>query len=237
MSTISVSFLIVSHSAKLAAGVVELASQMAPEVEMAGVGGTAEGELGSSFDAIYETLGELLAANPDGEVIVVGDIGSSIMTAETAIDACDDPERVHLVNGPLVEGTIAGAVAAQQGATALIVATAIERAADSFRRAEDSETPAPQPEVEASDTLSEEIVIGVPEGLHARPAALVARTASDLECQLEINGVDATSVLALMGLGARQGDTVTISAQGPAAAQAIAAIRNILVVSEGESES
>ncbi|HBY92709.1 MAG TPA: PTS mannose transporter subunit IID, partial [Chloroflexi bacterium] len=41
-----VGLLLVSHSARLAAGVRELAQQMAPGVPIAAAGGTAEGEIG-----------------------------------------------------------------------------------------------------------------------------------------------------------------------------------------------
>ena len=46
-----VAIVAVSHSAELAAGVAQLAAQMAPDVTIIGVGGS-DGGLGTSFDAI-----------------------------------------------------------------------------------------------------------------------------------------------------------------------------------------
>ena len=61
----TVSLVVVSHSAKLAEGVVELAGQMAQgKVAIAAAGGTSEGELGTSVDLITEALRQV--AGPDG---------------------------------------------------------------------------------------------------------------------------------------------------------------------------
>ena len=45
------------------------------------------------------------------------DLGSAILTAETALDFLDDEERarVRIVDAPLVEGGVAAAVAAESG--------------------------------------------------------------------------------------------------------------------------
>ena len=45
-----VGLVIVSHSAKLAEGVVELAGQMAPDVSIVAAGGMPDGGLGTDFD-------------------------------------------------------------------------------------------------------------------------------------------------------------------------------------------
>ncbi len=56
-------------------------------------------------------------------------------------------------------------------------------------------------------------------GLHARPAALFARAASEAGIPVTIakdgsGAVDAASVLAVMTLGAQHGDEVTLTAEG-----------------------
>ena len=61
----SVSLVIVSHSARLAEGVVELAGQMAQgKVAIAAAGGTSEGGLGTSVDLIFKALRQV--DSPDG---------------------------------------------------------------------------------------------------------------------------------------------------------------------------
>jgi phosphoenolpyruvate---glycerone phosphotransferase subunit DhaM len=68
-------------------------------------------------------------------------------------------------------------------------------------------------------------------GLHARPAALLARSIADLDAEVTVGHggqeVDAKSVLALMGLAARGGDTVTVSATGADAAEALRRISDL----------
>ncbi len=68
-------------------------------------------------------------------------------------------------------------------------------------------------------------------GLHARPAALLARSVSDLDAQVTIafggKQVDARSVLGLMALGARGGDKIRVSAAGTEAAEALRRITDL----------
>jgi phosphotransferase system HPr (HPr) family protein len=68
--------------------------------------------------------------------------------------------------------------------------------------------------------------------LHARPAGAVAvaagRFASAVSVSAGTRTVDAKSVLGIMGLGATSGQQVTVSADGPDAAEAVAALIAIL---------
>lgn len=82
----------------------------------------------------------------------------------------------------------------------------------------------------ADDTqVSRDIVIPLPHGIHARPAAAIATAAkrfiSDIEILARGRKVNAKSVAALMSLAIRNGESVTISARGsdgPAALNALA---------------
>ena len=53
-----VGFVIVSHSRKLAEGVVELAKMMAPDVPQVAAGGLEDGSFGTSFERILEAVNE-----------------------------------------------------------------------------------------------------------------------------------------------------------------------------------
>ena len=58
-----------------------------------------------------------------------------------------------------------------------------------------------------------------PVGIHARPAGLLAKTAKALDSTVTIARTDgksaqATRLMALMGLGIKQGDTVTVTVEG-----------------------
>jgi phosphocarrier protein HPr len=68
--------------------------------------------------------------------------------------------------------------------------------------------------------------------LHARPAGALAvaagRFASVIRVTVGGRTVDAKSVLSVMGLGATSGQDVTVSAAGPDAQEAVAALAAIL---------
>lgn len=68
------------------------------------------------------------------------------------------------------------------------------------------------------------VVVGSRVGLHARPAAIISEAAADLGSEVTINGVDASSALMLMTLGAGCGDTVEVAGDDQAAVDAIAAL-------------
>jgi phosphocarrier protein HPr len=68
--------------------------------------------------------------------------------------------------------------------------------------------------------------------LHARPAGALAvaagRFAATVSVTTGAKTADARSVLGVMGLGATSGQQVTVSADGPDAAEAVAALIAIL---------
>lgn len=222
-----VQLIIVSHSAQLASGVVEVAGQMAPDVTIRAAGGTAEGGIGTSYDLVDDTVGELVE---NGEVVILTDLGSATLTVESVLEFRDD-EPVFFADGPLVEGAVAGAVAAQQGKTATEVVAAVAQAGASFAGA----TSENKGDGAASDCLEASAVVGDPDGLHARPAALVARLVTDFDAEVTINDTPADSVLSLMSLSVRQGDEVQIKASGPDAEQALATL--VEKLGEGFSKS
>ncbi|MCQ9162594.1 dihydroxyacetone kinase phosphoryl donor subunit DhaM [Arthrobacter sp. STN4] len=121
----SVGLVIVSHSSQLAAGVVELAAQMARDVVLVPAGGTDDGGIGTSLDKVMSALGE--ADGGDG-VVVLTDLGSAVMTAESALEFMGNPGNVVLADAPLVEGAVAAAVAAQSGGALAVVRKAAETA-------------------------------------------------------------------------------------------------------------
>ena len=73
------------------------------------------------------------------------------------------------------------------------------------------------------------VVVGSAVGLHARPAAIISDAAGELDSEVLIaipgdGGVDASSALMIMTLGAGNGDTVEVSGDDLAAVDAIAAL-------------
>jgi phosphotransferase system HPr (HPr) family protein len=87
-----------------------------------------------------------------------------------------------------------------------------------------------------TDQVVEQCVV-LPADLHARPAGQVTRTVSayDAVVLLDVDGrdlVDARSVLAVMGLGAVTGQTVTIRGTGLDAVAAVAAVAAVLAAAQ-----
>ena len=83
----SVGLLLVSHSSKIAEGVAELAHQMAASVTIVSAGGTDEDGIGTSFEKVQSGLAS--ADSGDG-VVVLYDLGSALLTTETAVDFLED---------------------------------------------------------------------------------------------------------------------------------------------------
>lgn len=253
-----IGLVIVSHSAMLAEGVVELALQMAPDVSIRAAGGTEDGGIGTSFDRVAAAIDDLLQ---DGDgVVVFSDLGSATMTAATAIEFLDEGTPVVLADAPIVEGAVAAAAVAQGGAplSAVVAAAETARQASSIEyRAEETarteaptapaaavETP-PQDDAPADSAAGGEATDGAPEvtrevriinemGLHARPAAQIASLAVAQPAEVTLNGADATSVIALLGLGIPPGAYVTVAASGEGAEHAVAAVAELIAGGFGE---
>jgi len=247
----TVGLVIVSHSSKIAEGVVDLAAQMAEGVRIVAAGGTDDDGIGTSFDKVSAAM---VAADDGAGVVVLCDLGSAILTAETALDFVDDDvrERIRIADAPLVEGSIAAAVAAQIGGTLDEVVTAARSAnvtiqADAGAAA--SSTTAPgngdQPgnvaelgnvaePGNAGDSITGATELVNASGLHARPAAEFVRLASTFDAQITINGVDAKSLLRIMSLGLGRGKTVGLAATGPDARAAIDALTALIDSGFGE---
>jgi PTS hybrid protein len=120
----TVSLVIVSHSARLAEGVAELAGQMAQgKVAIATAGGTADGVLGTSVENILAALQTV--DSPDG-ILVLLDLGSAVMATEMAVEvfAQDHQHQVLISSAPLVEGAVIAAVEASIGSSLEAVAEA-----------------------------------------------------------------------------------------------------------------
>jgi phosphocarrier protein FPr/phosphocarrier protein len=80
----------------------------------------------------------------------------------------------------------------------------------------------------AEPAVSRALTIALRHGLHARPAAMLANRAKTFAAQVSLNAhgrsANARSVVAIMALGVRHGDGLTIQAIGPDAPQAVAGV-------------
>ncbi len=121
-----VGLVIVSHSWKIAEGIKDLTDQIASAHKgIICAGGLEDKEIGTDAVRISEAI---KAANDGDGVVVLADLGSGIMSAETAIELLEDENiNVKLADAPIVEGAIAAAVTAVCGSKLEEVITAAEQ--------------------------------------------------------------------------------------------------------------
>ncbi|MGO4860221.1 dihydroxyacetone kinase phosphoryl donor subunit DhaM [Arthrobacter sp. 2MCAF14] len=229
----TVGLVVVSHSRKIAEGAVELAAQMAPDVKFYAVGGTDDGRIGTDLEktiAAFEAgLGE---ASGDG-VVVLTDLGSAVMTAESAAEFCSEPEKVLLADAPLVEGLVAAAVATQGGAPA----AAVKAAAEAVRFGQEPVFEAAGPaesQGRGEPAESGEFELVNPMGMHARPAAKIAGGLAGLDVEATVNGVDGTSIMELMSLAVGKGGKLKVEAWGKDSSKAVDYVRRLVEQGFGE---
>lgn len=232
-----VAIVVVSHVKEIADGVVQLAGQMAADARITGVGGTDDGRVGTSFDGVESAVEGLLAEDGVSGVVLVADLGSAAMTIDSVLELHDD-EPVRHAEGPLVEGVVAAAVAAQGGGTLEEVAGAVAAAGRAFAGDaggdEDEAAPATTSTGEpVADAVRETVVIEDPMGLHARPAAAVATAAANFDAAVTVGGVDARSVLALMARNFTTGSELVVEASGPDATDAVSAVVQVIADAKG----
>ena len=71
-----------------------------------------------------------------------------------------------------------------------------------------------------------------PLGIHARPAALMIKTAAGFASDIRLNAkgksIALSSILSLMTLGLKQGDRMNITVEGPDEVQAAKTLRAVL---------
>ena len=231
-----VGIVIVSHSGTLAAGVRELAAEMAgPDVKLELAGGLAEaGALGTDAVRVAEAIGR--ADSGDG-VLVLMDLGSAVLSAETALDFLtpEQREQVLLCEAPLVEGAVAAAVAARLGEPLAKVGAEARGGllgkAAQLGASEPATAGGPAP---LEEGLTLRLDIRNPLGLHARPAARFVQTAAGFDADIQVTNLTSgrgpasgRSLNGLATLGIRQGHEVLVSAHGPQAAAALAALADL----------
>ena len=241
----TVGLVIVSHSAQLAAGVVELAGQMTQgKTPIAAAGGAIDDILGTSADKILEAI--QIVDGPDG-VLVLLDLGVPF-SAEMALEMLSDEQRnrIRLSYAPLVEGAVAAALEASLGRNLAQVQQVAEKTANVDQlqmlkpltpiENEPVEVVAPPESISPGETSEHttQLILANPTGLHARPAMLFVQTAAGYQANIRASGrgkeIDATSIFGVLSLGLRQSDTLTIRASGKDAEAAIDALSELVRV-------
>jgi phosphoenolpyruvate---glycerone phosphotransferase subunit DhaM len=225
-----VGLVVVSHSERIASGIVDLAGQMAPAVTILAAGGTDDAGIGTSFARVASAME---AADSGAGIVVLCDLGSAIMTAEAARDfmPVERRDRVRIADAPVVEGAVAAAVAAEIGGDLDTVAAAASAAAGVGQQAAPA---APITPVAQESQYARTVTLTNKDGLHARPAAEFVKLAGTFHERVTVNGKDAKSLLGIMSLGLLKGATVEL-AGAPAAAHAVDALADLIESGFGEN--
>ena len=244
--------ILVSHHPDIARGIAALAAQMsaAPETIHTAAGiDDPDNPVGTDAVRIMQTL--LEADNPDGILILV-DLGSAILSAQTALDLLDDPAlaaRCRISAAPLVEGAISAAVAASSGADLETVAREATQALAAKQAAlgEEPSLPCaagegarvktvPDDNIPSGDSAT--ITLTNRDGLHARPAARLVVALTPYRARLVLTcgdkQADGKSLNQLALLQARHGDRLTLHADGDDAAAALQTFRELAATNFGD---
>lgn len=230
-----IGIVVVSHSAMLAAGLKALADQLGSPAKLLLAAGVDDLDHPIGTDAIA-VMSAIEEADDGSGVLVLMDLGSALLSAETALELLP-PElsaRVRLCPAPLVEGTLAAVVAAGSGLTLDEVAAEALGALGPKQamlpgKAEPQDVEAaPAPD---DGWLRCEVVVDNPHGLHVRPAArLVAALkpfAAELRLQKEDKEANPRSLTRLTMLNVRQGDRLILLARGEDAEAALACFQQM----------
>lgn len=102
-----VGIVVVAHNPKLSQEIINFCMELKSSDFMLENGG------GTGKDSVYGTCPEVIAgairkADQGDGVVILCDLGSSVINAETAKEILKDEIKVEIVDAPLVEGTIVG---------------------------------------------------------------------------------------------------------------------------------
>jgi phosphoenolpyruvate-protein phosphotransferase/dihydroxyacetone kinase phosphotransfer subunit len=253
-----VSIVFISHSRALAQSAVDLIRRtVAPDLPLAFCGGTGTDhqELGTDAVDIQEAI---LKVFSEAGVLVLMDMGSAILSAETAKEFLtpEQQEKIALTSAPLVEGGIAASVQAQLGSPLEEVARAAresllpkqeqvqDSAADHHLGGAALAAPEPASAAAIENKPFIELPIENAHGLHLRPAATLIKALHAASGSVLVENrsgkrgpVAAKSLVDLTRLQIRRGDVVRFTVLDPDAQPIIEKIQSLVADRFGESET
>jgi multiphosphoryl transfer protein len=243
-----VGLVLVSHSRTLAEAVADLLRRVvSPDLRLSCSGGVGDDRALLGTDAI-EIQEAISAVYSDDGVLVLMDMGSAILSAETAKEflSPENQERVRLTSAPFVEGGMAAAVQAHLGASLDAVANAALQGLllkqDHVQDAPSTGPAAsPAPDPPGNEIL--DVTIQNPHGLHLRPAALLIKTLAGFPGEVFIENRTAgrgpslaRSLVDLARLQIREGDLVRFSISSPDPQPVIESIVSLVESHFGEAD-
>ena len=241
-----VGLVVVSHSRALAAGVVELVRAVGETpipLAYAGGAGQDHNALGTDAADIMEAISTVDSA---AGMLVLMDLGSAILSAETAVDLLDGglAGPVCLTSAPLVEGAVSAAVQIALGSNLETVAAEARGALEPKRRQlGDSEAESPVDGTEEAGEggwVTADFQVRTLHGLHARPAAALVRTIGGFSADARVrregcgSWVNGRSLNRIATLQIGRGDRFEVRAAGKDRAALLDAVRELVMANFGE---
>lgn len=236
-----IGIVVVSHSPRLASAAVELALEMVsgekPAIAIAA--GTGDGLTGTDAVRVADAIRQV--SSPEG-VLVMMDLGSAVLSAEMSLEFLSDPSvPVKLTSAPFVEGLLAAVVMAAGGATLDAVEAEARGALAAKSSHLDEETVAATAIAAEGAELRRELEVINPDGLHARPAAVLVEALAGLDARVSAANlrtgkpaVAVTGPTSVLILGARFGDRLAFGAKGADAERALAIVERLMAEGFGE---
>jgi phosphocarrier protein FPr len=253
-----VGLVLVSHSRTLALAAQEMVRSMTgPKLPLAIAAGAGDEHKELGTDAVEISEAILSVKSPDG-VLVLMDMGSAILSAETALDLMDEATRprIQFCAAPFVEGAVAAGVTANLGAPLEEVyrealsaldqkKVALQEHALPGEKSASAKEPAPaQGSASTAAQKTARVTILNPHGLHARPAARLIQETKTFKSEISVrnvtNGRGPVSVRSLSGLASLeilQGNEIELGASGEDADAALANLLKLIKGGLGETVS
>ncbi len=247
-----VGIVLVSHSAKLAEAVAELAGQMTQEpVPIAIAAGIDDPEnpFGTDVIKVQEAIESVYS---DAGVVVLMDLGSAVMSTEMAIEFLSSTQKNHvkICTAPLVEGAIAAIIPASLGANiqqviaesnAALTAKISQIDVDEILPDKSITNPKNIDKQSPSKTIN--ITVKNQLGIHARPAAKLVAIANQFPSQITLRNltknsqtINAKSINQVITLAVKQGHKIAITATGHDADLALIKFQELITNNFGEAE-
>jgi phosphocarrier protein FPr len=248
-----VGIVLVSHSRALALSVQELVRSMTgPTLPLAIAAGAGDDHKELGTDAV-EIAEAIVSVRGNEGVLVLMDMGSAILSSETALDLLDEPLRANIrfCAAPFVEGAVASGVIANLGASldevcaeALASLKQKEGALSSGHPVESAkpQTPIPHSNGIAKNEATTRLTIRNLHGLHARPAARLITETRPFRSAITVRNltnhrgpVSIKSLSSLAGLEILQGNEIEVAATGDDASDALKKIAELVEDGLGDS--
>lgn len=246
-----VGIVLVSHSRPLALAVQTLVHSLAgADVPLAIAAGAGDNRADLGTDAT-EILAAIQSVMSDAGVIVLMDMGSAVLSAETALEFLEPAERekVRLCAAPFVEGAVIAGVTAHTNSAVQDVLTEAMRSLHQKHEhlhPGGADQPSATPAAESTawpppSAPTATVKVRNAHGLHARPAVRLVEAAARFDADIQLTNlshpgpwVSAKSLSSMIALEVLKDHEIRVAATGRQAQEAVSTLRAMIDSGLGE---